>query len=175
MHLSMYQASVPVFTQMLESLSALLDKAVAHAEHKKIEPTVLLQARLAPDMHPFSMQVRFATGLARDGVARLAGVEGPSFSDTETTFPELKERIAQTLAFFQSVKPEQLAGSEGRTVHMKLNSPQGLIELDFKGQAYLLHFVLPNFFFHVTTAYALLRHNGLEIGKADYIHRLITG
>ena len=175
MHLSTYQASVPVFTQMLESLSAMLDKAVAYAERKKIEPAVLLQARLAPDMLPFVSQVRFATGLARDGVARLSGVEGPSFSDNEATFDELKARVGQTLAFLQSVKPEQLEGSEERAVHLKLNSPQGPVELDFKGRAYLLHFVLPNFFFHVTTAYALLRHNGLELGKADYIHRLITG
>jgi hypothetical protein len=161
----MYQASVPVFIRMLSNLSAILDKAVAQAEAKKLDLSVLTQSRLAPDMLPFTFQIQTATDSVKGCAARLAGIEIPSFPDTEKTFPELKARIAKTIDFLKSVKPEQIDGSEERSVTLKLRSG----EVHFTGQSYLLGFVLPNFFFHVTTAYALLRHNGIDIGKQDYI------
>jgi hypothetical protein len=165
MPLSMYQASVPVFIRMLNNLSAILDKAAAHAEAKKISPPVFLSARLSPDMLPFTFQVQTATDHAKGCTARLAGIEAPSFPDTEASFPELKERIAKTITFLKSVKPEQIDGSEERPIHLKLRTR----EIHFTGQPYLLSFALPNFFFHVTTAYAILRHNGVELGKLDFI------
>ncbi len=165
MSLSMYQSSIPVFVRMLGNLSAFLDKAAAHAEAKKIDPTVLIRDRLAPDMFPFSFQVQTATDHAKGCAARLAGIEMPRFADTETTFPELKERIAKTMTFLQSVTPAQIDGSEERAITLK----QRVGELNFRGQDYLLHFALPNFYFHVTTAYAILRHNGVELGKRDFI------
>ena len=170
MSLSMYQASVPVFTKTLENLSAILDKAAALAEAKKFDPSVLVQSRLAPDMLPFSFQIQSATDMARNSVARLAGVEAPSFQNTETTLPELKARIDKTLAFIKTIKPEQVDGSEARSIRIKM----GPNEVPFKGQPYLLHFILPNFFFHSTTAYALLRHNGVDLGKRDFIGQLVT-
>jgi hypothetical protein len=165
MSLSMYQASVPVFVRMLDNLSKILELAVQHAEEKKIDPSVLINARLAPDMYPLSRQVQIATDMAKGCAARLAGLEVPVYEDNETTFPELQARIAKTLAFIQSVSAEQIDGSEERTVILKLRGK----EVSFKGQPYLLHFVLPNFYFHITIAYAILRHNGLAIGKMDYI------
>jgi hypothetical protein len=165
MSLSMYQASVPVFVRMLDNLSKILDLAVQYAEEKKIDPSVLINARLAPDMYPLSRQVQIATDMAKGCAARLAGLEVPVYEDNETTFPELQARIAKTLAFIQSVSAEQIDGSEERTVILKLRGK----EVSFKGQPYLLHFVLPNFYFHITIAYAILRHNGLAIGKMDYI------
>ena len=165
MSLSMYQASIPVLVRMLGNLSAILDKAAAHAETKKIDPAVLIKDRLAPDMLPFSFQVQTATDTAKGCAARLAGIEAPSFPDTEATFPELKERIAKTIAFLQTVKPAQIDGSEERNVTLKLR----VGEIQFQGQSYLLTFALPNFFFHVTTAYAILRHNGVELGKQDFL------
>lgn len=165
MSLSMYQASIPVFLRMLGNLSAILDKAAAHAEAKKIDPAVLIKDRLAPDMLPFSFQVQTATDAAKGCAARLAGIEAPSFADTEATFPELKERIAKTIAFLQSVNAAQIDGSEERSITLKLRAG----EFQFQGQGYLLHFALPNFFFHLTTAYAILRHNGVELGKADFL------
>lgn len=165
MSLSIYQASVPVFVRMLDNLSKILDLAVQYAEEKKIEPSVLINARLAPDMYPLSRQVQIATDMAKGCAARLAGMEVPVYEDNETTFPELQERIAKTLAFIQSVSADQIDGSEERHITLKLRSR----EVSFTGQPYLLHFVLPNFYFHVTTAYAILRHNGLAIGKMDFI------
>jgi hypothetical protein len=165
MSLSMYQASVPVFVRMFENLSKILDLAVQYAEEKKIDPTVMINARLAPDMYPLSRQVQIATDMAKGCAARLAGLEVPVYEDNETTFPELQERIAKTLAFIQSVSADQIDGSEERHITLKLRSR----EVSFTGQPYLLHFVLPNFYFHVTTAYAILRHNGLAIGKMDFI------
>ena len=165
MPLSMYQASIPVFIRMLNNLSAILDKAAAHAEAKKIDPAVLIRDRLAPDMLPFSFQVQTATDAAKGCAARLAGIEAPSFADTESTFPELKERVAKTIAFLQSVSAAQIDGSEERNITMKLRAG----EMQFQGQGYLLHFALPNFYFHLTTAYAILRHNGVELGKGDFI------
>jgi hypothetical protein len=171
MTISMYQASVPVFSHVLESLSAILDKAAAYAEAKKIEPSALIQSRLSPDMQPFSFQIKMATFAAHNTVARLAGLQEIGIQDNDTTFPELKARIDKTLAFLKTVKPEQLEGSEERTIQLKM----GPREMAFKGRAYLLHFAQLNFFFHVTTAYALLRHNGLDLGKRDFIGQVITG
>ena len=165
MSLSMYQASIPVFIRMLGNLSAILDKAAAYAETKKIDPSVLINARLAPDMQPLSFQVQVASDMAKGCAARLAGIDAPSFPDTESTFPQLQERIAKTVAFLKTVTAEQVDGSEERDVVLKLRGQ----ETRFKGQPYLLTFVLPNFYFHLTTAYAILRHNGLDIGKADFI------
>lgn len=165
MSLSMYQASLPVLIRMMGNLSTLLEKAAAHAEAKKIQPDVLVNARLAPDMRPLSFQVQTVSDLAKGCAARLAGIEAPSFPDTETTFPELRARLAKTITFLESVSAAQLDGSEERNIALKL----GGYEAQFTGEAYLLTFVLPNFYFHVTTAYAILRHNGLEIGKKDFL------
>jgi hypothetical protein len=165
MPLSMYQASVPVFTRAFANLSAILDKGAAFAEAKKIDPSVLINSRLAADMFPLARQVQIATDVTKGGVARLAGIEVPSFPDTEATFPELKERIKKTVDFIKSVKPAQVDGSEEKTVKIKV----GGNELEFTGQAYLFGFVLPNLYFHSTITYAILRHNGVEVGKADYL------
>ncbi len=165
MSLSMYQASIPVFIRMMGNLSAILEKAAAYAEAKKIDPSVLINARLAPDMRPLSFQIQTASDMAKGCAARLAGIDAPSFPDTESTFPELQQRIAKTITFLQSVTAAQVDGSEERDVVLKLRGQ----EARFKGQPYLLTFVLPNFYFHLTTAYAILRHNGLDIGKADFI------
>nr|AYM53758.1 hypothetical protein [Archangium gephyra] len=165
MSLSMYQASIPVFIRMLGNLSGILEKAAAYAETKKIEPSVLINSRLAPDMRPLSFQIQIASDLAKGCAARLAGIDPPSMTDTESTFPELQERIKKTIAFLQTVSAAQVDGSEEREVVLKMRGT----EMQFKGQPYLLGFVLPNFYFHVTTAYNILRHNGLDIGKADFL------
>lgn len=167
MSLSLYQASVPVFARMFGNLLAILDKAVAYAEARKIDPNVLLTARLAPDMHPLTRQVQIASDLAKGCAARLAGVEPPSFADTESSFDELKARIAKTLDFLRSVDPTLIDAGAEREIVLKL--PGNELKLD--GVSYLLHFVQPNFYFHITTAYAILRHNGLDIGKMDYMGR----
>ncbi len=168
MSLSMYQASVPTFTQMLGALSGVLDKAQAHAVAKKFDPAVLLSARLAPDMLPFSRQVQLASDFAKGATARLAAAEVPSWQDGEKTFAELQERIRKTLDFVQSFKPAQIDGSEDRDVKISI-AGQPVV---FKGQPYLFGFVLPNFYFHATTAYAILRHNGVELGKRDFVGRV---
>ncbi|MDO9268336.1 MAG: DUF1993 family protein [Methylobacter sp.] len=164
MSLTMYQASIPVFVRMLGNLSAILDKAAAHAEAKKIDPAIFVNARLAPDMYPLSRQVQIATDIVKGCAARLAGIEVPRYEDNEATFAELQARIAKTKEFLQSVSASQIDGSEDRQITLKFGSR----ELGFLGQAYLLDFVLPNFHFHLTTTYAILRHNGVEIGKKDY-------
>lgn len=164
MSLTMYQASIPVFVRMLGNLSAILDKAAAHAEAKKIDPAIFVNARLAPDMYPLSRQVQIATDMVKGCAARLAGIEVPRYEDNETTFAELQARISKTKAFLQSVSAEQIDGSEDRKITLKFGSR----ELNLLGQAYLLDFVQPNFHFHLTTTYAILRHNGVEIGKKDY-------
>jgi hypothetical protein len=165
MSLSMYQASVPVFQRTLGGLDKILDKAAAYAEERKIDPAVLLAARLYPDMFALARQVQIATDHAKGAPARLAGVAVPSFEDNEKTFPELKARIGKTLSFIGGLKPDQIDGSEGRDISLKA----GPRELHFKGQDYLLLFALPNFYFHVTTAFAILRHNGVPIGKLDFL------
>jgi hypothetical protein len=161
----MYQASAPRFANTLKNLSAILDKAQAHADAKKIDPRVLTAARLYPDMFPLSRQVQSACDTAKGAVARLAGVEVPVHEDTEQTFEELKARIARTITFIQTIRPAQVDGSEDREVVLKMRSG----EVKFKGMQYLLGQALPNFYFHVTTAYNILRHNGVEVGKRDYI------
>ena len=165
MTISMYKASAPRFVNTLTNLSAILDKAQAHAEAKKIDPVALINFRLYPDMFPMKRQVQIACDTAKGAVARLAGVEIPKHEDTEETFAELKARIAKTIAFIETIKPAQIDGSEDKNIHLKL----GPREVDYKGMQYLLGFVLPNFYFHVTTAYDILRHNGVELVKRDYI------
>jgi hypothetical protein len=165
MSISMHSASVPVFVRMLGNLLAWLDKAEAQAAARKFEPNVLLAVRLAPDMLPFVRQIQIACDAAKFGVARLAGVEAPKFEDNEASFAELRERIRKTIDYVQSVPAAQVDGTEDKDVTVPRRDGPMVI----KGEPYLRHFVLPNFFFHVTTAYALLRHNGVELGKADYL------
>jgi len=165
MSISMYQVSVPVFVRALGNLRAILEKGAAHAEAKKFKPEVLLNSRLSPDMFPLIRQVQIASDQAKGSSARLAGVEVPKFEDNEATFEDLYARIDKTLAFLKTLKPEQIDGSEGRDI--TLPSPRGPME--FKGQPYLLFFVHPNLYFHCTTAYAILRHNGVEVGKMDFV------
>ncbi|MGJ7495998.1 DUF1993 domain-containing protein [Variovorax sp. RT4R15] len=167
MSLSMYDASVTVFLHNLKQLSHLLDKGLAHAQATGIDPATLVQARLAEDMRPLSFQIQSASDASKLAVVRLTGVEAPSFADTETTFEELQARIANTRGWLQSVPREAFEGSEERAITMRA----GATELAFVGQSYLLHFALPNFFFHVTTAYDILRHKGVPIGKRDYLGR----
>lgn len=168
MSLSMYQASVPAFQKHLHALDGILDKALAYAAAKKVDPGVLLSSRLYPDMFELTRQVQASTDFAKAASARLAGVAVPAMPDTETTIPELKERIAKTLALLESIKPEQMNGSEDKVFTIKV----GPNDMTFKGSDYLLHFALPNFYFHCATAYAILRHNGLDIGKRDFMRRM---
>ncbi len=165
MTISMYAASVPVFKQILGSLSDLLDKADAHAAAKKIDPNALLQARLFPDMFPLTRQIIIAADFAKGACARLAGAEVPKYEDTEQSFAELKARIAKTLAFIDTLARDRIDGSEERDI----TTSAGPNSKSFKGQTYLLNYALPQFFFHATTAYAILRHNGIEIGKKDFM------
>lgn len=165
MQISMYQASAPRFIHILNNLSVMLDKAQAHVEAKKIDPAALTAFRLFPDMFPLSKQVQVATDLSKGAVARLAGVEVPKYEDTEQTFAELKARIAKTIAFINTIKREQIDGSEDRDIVMKL----GKQDYTFKGIQFLLNFAYPNFYFHATTAYNILRHNGVELGKKDFV------
>jgi len=166
MTISMYKASVPVFVQFLTSLSAVLDKAAAYAEAKKVEPAVLLNTRLAPDMFPLVRQVRAATDHAINACGRLAGAAMPSFANAETTIPELKDRIAKTIDFLKGLKPAQIDGSEDKAI--KITFPSGATR-EFTGQSLLLTNSLPNFYFHCTTAYDILRHCGIELGKRDFM------
>ena len=165
MTLSMYQASVPRFANMLGNLSAILDKAQAHIESRKLDASTLTAYRLFPDMLPFTRQVQIACDTAKGAVARLAGVENPVHEDNEKTIAELQSRIAKTLAFIQSVSPAQIDGSEDRDIVVR----RGETETHYKGMQFLLGSALPNLYFHVTTAYNILRHNGVEIGKRDYL------
>ena len=165
MNISMYQASSPRFINTLKNLSALLDKAQAWAEAKKVDPLVLTGARLYPDMFAFSRQIQTACDTAKGAVARLAGVDNPKHEDTEKTFAELKARIDKTIAFIESVKPAQIDGTEDKDLTIKL----GPREVQWKGMQYLLGFALPNFYFHAATAYDILRHNGVELAKRDFI------
>jgi uncharacterized protein len=166
MSISMYNASVPVFNQMLTSLSAILKKTETHATDKKIEPQALLQARLYPDMFPLTQQIQIAADFAKGVSARLAGAEVPSYEDKEQSFAELQARISKTLSFIGGFKAEQFDGSEQREIVLRPGTPK---EQRLPGSTYLLHYGMPQFFFHVTTAYAILRHNGIEIGKRDYM------
>lgn len=167
MTISMYQASVPTITRSLANLIAILEKGAAHAEAKKIDPAVLVNSRLYPDMFALAKQVQIASDTAKGGVARLAQVEPPAFEDKETTFAELVERLRKTIAFLETLKPQQIDGSEERTVTWQTRSATKSMQ----GMPYLLNHVLPNVFFHVATAYGILRHNGVEIGKQDFLGR----
>lgn len=165
MSLSLYEASIPVFARALTNLSAILDKGAAFAAEKGLDPAGLIQTRLVADMDPLPQQVWRASDSAKGAAARLTGGEVPRFPDTETSFPELKQRVAKTLGYLESVKPQQFEGAEGRTVSLKFGS----VAMDFTAKSYLLDFALPNFFFHVTMAYAILRHRGVPIGKMDFL------
>ncbi|SDI06376.1 DUF1993 domain-containing protein [Propionivibrio dicarboxylicus] len=166
MSLSMYDASIPVLKRWLQNLAAILKKAEEHAAQRKIEPTVLINARLFPDMFPLSRQVQIATDQAKGCAARLAGIEIPKFEDTEASFDELQARIAKTIGFLDGIQAAQIDGSETRTIVLDLH---GGAKKEFLGKDYLLTWVFPNFYFHVTTAYAILRHNGIDVGKKDYL------
>jgi hypothetical protein len=165
MSISMYQASVPVFIRYLGNLRAILVKAAAHAEAKKIEPAALTAGRLYPDMLPLTRQIQLASDMAKSAPARLSGTEPPRFEDDEASFAQLLERIDKTVSHLKTLSPAQIDGSEERPV--TVNTARGPITLP--GLPYLTQFLLPNFMFHVTTAYGILRHNGVELGKADYL------
>ena len=165
MTISMYQASVPRFANTLKNLSAILGKAQAHCEARKIDPLVLTAARLYPDMFALARQVQITCDTAKGAMARLAGVENPKHEDTEKTFEELQARIARTLAFVESFKAAQIDGTEDKTIEIKL----GPTEVKWRGMQYLLGFALPNFYFHAATAYGILRHSGVELVKRDFI------
>jgi hypothetical protein len=165
MAFTIYQASVPVFQRRLTALSAIIDKAAAFAEARKIDPVTLIHFRLYPDMFPFARQVQTATDHAKGATARLAGLEVPRYADTESSFDELKARIAKTLQFIDAVEPGAMDGAEDREVTLTIGGK----ERTLKGGFYLLNHAMPNFYFHVTTAYAILRHNGVELGKNDFM------
>lgn len=165
MPLSMFQASAPVFIRAMNNLKVVLDKGAAHAAANKIDPTVLLNSRLFPDMFPLVRQVQIASDNAKGGGARLAGMTPPKYEDNEASFPELNARIEKTVAFLQTLTPAQIDGAEEKTINLTL----GQKTLSFPGQAYLFGLVLPNLYFHVTTAYAILRHCGVPLGKEDFL------
>ena len=160
-----YDLMTSIFSKMLPNLQAILAKAEADAEARKIDPQVFLQARLAPDMLPFTRQIQIATDQVKGGMGRLAGAEVPAWPDDEKTFADLRARVDKALAYTKGFKPEQYEGAETRTIELKF--PQGT--LSFNGKDYLLNFVLANFYFHMTTAYAILRHNGVPLGKRDFV------
>jgi hypothetical protein len=165
MNISMYHASVPVFIRMLGNLAAILEKAAAHAEEKKFDPAVLVAGRLYPDMFPLAKQVQIASDSAKGGAARLAQLEPPAYEDNEATLADLVARCRRTIAYLETLKPEQFEGSEDRTVTWKTRTATKSMQ----GMPYLLNHVLPNLYFHIVTAYAILRHNGVEIGKGDFL------
>jgi hypothetical protein len=161
----MYQASVPAFVRALNNLASILEKGAAHAQARKIDESVLLGSRLFPDMFPLARQVQLVSDTAKSGAGRLAGAEFPAFEDKETTFQELLERIRKTVTYLQTLQPAQIDGSEEKTVTWQTRSSTRSMQ----GLPYLMNHVLPNVHFHVTTAYAILRHNGVEIGKKDFL------
>lgn len=168
MSMSMYEASIPAFIHTLGTLKNILQKAQVHAEAKKYDPVVLVNSRLFPDMFALARQVQIASDAAKGAAARLAGLEPPKFEDIETSLPELVARIDKTLDYLKGFKAAQIDGSEDRTI--TINIPRAT--LTFTGLKYLRHWALPNFYFHITTTYNLLRHNGVEIGKADYLGQI---
>ncbi len=168
MPITMYEIAVPSFTKHLEALDSMLDKAQAYADAKKIDPEALLTARLYPDMYTLAKQVQSACDFAKLSVARLAGLTPPVHDDSEKTFADLKTRIAETLAVLAAARPEPMEAAADREITIKA----GPREMTFTGREYLLHFALPNFYFHAATAYGILRHNGLDIGKRDFMRRV---
>ena len=169
MSLSMYTASVPVFTRILTNIETFLGKASAWADERKIDPNALLLARLSPDMYTFTRQVQIASDIAKGTCARLAGVEPPKFEDNESSFADLKARVAKTRDFLATLTPAQFEGAATRAISFKVGPPTNQRQMDFVGQAFLLEWGMPNVYFHYSMAYALLRHNGLAIGKMDYL------
>lgn len=167
--ISMYSASIPVFKQLLNSLNTILDKAQTHLVSSEIAADSLLQASLFPDMFNFTRQIQIATDFAKGVTARLAGLEIPAYEDNDSSFEALQARIEKTLKFIASIKPEQINGSEEKEITIRPGTPK---EKTFDGKTYLLHYGLPQFFFHVTTAYGILRNQGVEIGKMDYMGRI---
>ncbi len=165
MPISVYDVSLPALTRGLTNLSAILDKAAAHAAAKKFDSLILVQSRLYPDMHPLVRQVQIACDTAKGAAARLAAVEVPKHEDGEVTLDDLKQRIAKTLDFLKTIGPDQLKGAEDRPIEIKF--PSGAWK--FTAVAYLTDFVLPNFYFHVSMVYALLRKSGVELGKGDFL------
>ena len=165
MSISMYSAFIPVAIRQLNAMSAILGKVVAHCEARKIDPAAFLSSRLFPDMFPLTRQLQIAADMVKGGAARLAGIEPPKYEDNETTFAELQARLEKTVAFLRSIEPAQIDGKENADITIKLPSR----ELAFKGEAYLIGFVLPNMYFHLTTAYNLLRQGGVDIGKQDFL------
>jgi hypothetical protein len=163
--LSMYEATIPSLMRTLHNLATILKLGEIHAEVKKIDPMILLSARLFPDMYPLTRQVQIATDMSKGAAARLAGLEIPKYEDNEKTFDELQSRLAKTIAFIDTVKPSQMNGSESREIIITIRN----VDLKFNGQDYLLKWVNPNVYFHVTTAYNILRHNGVELGKSDFL------
>jgi hypothetical protein len=165
MTLSMYQAAIPPLTHSLSNLVTILSKAADHAEAKKIDPAVLISTRLYPDMFPLSRQVQIASDIARRGVARLAGVEAPAIEDNEVSFSDLSNRLQETIAYLKTFTADQIDGTETKSISL----PIGKETMTFEGQPFVLYFILPNVYFHVTTAYNILRHCGVELGKRDYL------
>ena len=168
MTISMYHACIPLLTKMLGNLETIVDKAIAHAAARKIDDTAFVEARLFPDMFTFARQIRIATDMAKGAGARLAGIDIPKFDDNEKTLPELKARLRKAIDFLKTLTPSQIDGSENKTISLTA----GGNSFTFKGVDYLQSWVLPNFFFHVTTAYNLLRHGGVEIGKMDFLGKV---
>ncbi len=165
MNISMYQASIPLCIKSMSNLARILEKGMAHVEARSLDPSVLINARLYPDMFPLSRQVQIATDVAKGCASRLAGLEPPKFEDNEQTFDELKTRVGKTIAHLETFSPAQIDGSEDRTISFTV----GGRPVSFRGLPYLVYFVLPNVYFHVTTTYAILRHNGVELGKMDFL------
>ena len=168
MSLSMHQAGIPTVTRALNNLIDVLEKGAAHCEAKKIDPAVMIAGRLYPDMFPLSKQVQIASDIGKSGPSRLAGVEAPKYEDNEASFADLIERLRKTIKYLESLKPEQFDGAETRTVKW---TQQGK-EMEQVGKDYLFNRVLPNVLFHCSTAYNILRHNGVEIGKADFLGKM---
>ena len=165
MSLSMYQSSIPVFIHMLGNLRNILQKGAAHATNKNFDPTVLVNSRLAPDMFALARQVQIATDMVKGCAARLAGIEPPKYEDNETSFDELVARIDKTISFLKEFNPAQIDNTEAKEITLALRTRT----LNFDGKTYLQHFVIPNMYFHITTTYNILRHNGVELGKQDFI------
>ena len=171
MTISMYQVSIPRFVHMLNNLAAILDRAQAYAEAKKIDAATLPSARLYPDMLPLTSQVRIACDTAKRAAAMLAGVDNPAYEDNETTLPELKARVERTIGFLNTIRAAQVDGTENREIVVKVGGK----DTPFKGMQFLLARAIPNFYFHVTTAYDILRHNGLDVGKKDFLGNTTAG
>lgn len=168
MTISMYQASVPPIIKSLQNLIAILEKGAVHATAKKIDPAVLINSRLYPDMFPLGKQVQIASDITRRGAFRLAGLEAPSMEDHETTFPELVQRLQETIDYLNTLTASQIDGSESKTILLSI----GKETMTFEGLPYLTDFILPNLYFHVTTTYNILRHSGVEVGKGDFLGKL---